>query len=251
MSPVWPKRLREGGLSVVIMAWNEERNLPLQVERCRACFDAAGLDWELVLVDDGSTDGTGPYCDDLANREPGRFVSVRHPRNLGMGVAIRNGYAAARKRFLTQLPGDAQVRPEMILRLLPCLSDVDLVLSVYTQRGDGRARALLSKSYQFVAGTLLGARADFTGTMVLERALLDRAPLRSLSFFVNMELPTRLLRLGVPFRVVEITCEPRAHGRSRVATVRRIAQVFGEIVRMRLESGRVRRTGCPRFQQGD
>ena len=225
-------------LSVVIMAFNEEANLPVQVERTMRFLDGATSTWQIIIVNDGSVDATGEIADDYAARHPERFHIVHHPHNRGMGAAIRNGYAAATCEWVTQLPADCQVDPEVFSRFLPHTSEVDLVLSVYRQRDDSWQRKVLSWGFQTFVKMTLGERGDFTGTMMFRRSLLKRVgELHSESFFVNLEFPIRALRSGVTHRVVEIEAQARLHGVSKVANTNRIKTVVNEAFAMRRREG--------------
>lgn len=221
-------------LSVVIMAYNEVESLPEQVRATvrwlgRVCPEGG----QVVVVDDGSTDGTGDLADRLAAEHPGVTV-VHHPQNLGMGRAIWSGYEAARGEWVTQLPGDGQVPPEALEGLLARRGEGDLVLSVYRDRGDGLLRRLVTLGFQATAWALLGDRCRFTGTMLFRRRLLEGVTPRSESFLVNVELPLRWMRRGV--RPVVVTLDPprpRAHGRSKVLSTRRVHRVVREMLALR------------------
>jgi len=223
-------------LSVVVMAYNEAENLPDQVEATirwlgRACPEGG----QVVVVDDGSTDGTGEQADRLAAEHP-EVTVVHHPRNLGMGRAIWSGYLAARGEWVTQLPGDGQVPPEALDALLARRGEADLVLSTYRDRGDGPLRRVVTLGFQATAWVLLGNRCRFTGTMLFRRRLLQGVTPRSDSFLVNVELPLRWMRQGV--RPVFVTLDPprpRVHGRSKVLTPGRLRRVVREMWRLRRE----------------
>lgn len=222
-------------LSVVIMAFNEEDNLPVQLERTVRFLEATCSDWQVVVVDDGSSDDTATVAREWVDRHPGHVDLVQHPENQGMGAAIRSGYGAARCTWVTQLPADCQVDPEVFERFLPHLDTCDIVLSVYRDRGDTLGRRMLSQAFYLFVRLVVGARGDFTGTMVFRRTLLDEVPtLHSDSFFLNLEFPIQVLRMGAPHAVVEIEAQPRLHGQSKVANLRRIRLVAREAVAMRL-----------------
>ncbi len=221
-------------LSVVIMAFNERPAIAAQVRATLGFLDRCVGQGEVVAVNDGSTDGTGEVLDALAREDP-RVRVVHHPRNLGMGLAIRSGYRAATLDFVTQLPGDGQVRPDTLERFLPFLPEHDLVLSTYARRGDGAVRFLVTRAYWATAWVLLGNRCEFTGTMVFRRALLDRIRLVSDTFLVNVEVPLKLMRLGVRPAWVTIEAEARAHGRSKVLSGRGVARVLREMLALRRE----------------
>ena len=152
-----------------------------------------------------------------------------------MGGAIKTGYAACRLEWVTQLPADCQVHPQTFDRFLPHTADCDIVLSIYRDRGDTLGRRMLSQAFYLFVRVVVGARGDFTGTMMLRRALLDELPqLRSESFFVNLELPIQALRHAKRWALVEIEAQPRLHGQSKVANLTRIRRVALEAMKMRL-----------------
>jgi glycosyltransferase involved in cell wall biosynthesis len=220
-------------LSVVMMAYNELACAATTVGATCQWLDANVQDWELCFVDDGSTDGTGDSIQALADGDP-RIRVLRHDRNRGMGAAIRTGYAAATKAWVTQLPADGQVPPETFARFFACLPGPDLVLSVYDKRGDGLLRTILSGGYATLGRLILGRRSDYTGTMLIRRKLLDGLPIRSDTFLANLEVPLRLIERGATFKVVTFRCSPRIAGQSKVLGLGRIARVATEMLRLRL-----------------
>jgi len=139
-------------LSVVVMAYNEQQNIPVLLERLVAYLSGSRQvdDFEVLVVDDGGTDETASEVLRFAATEP-RVRLLKHARNLGMGAAISTGYAAARGTHVTQLPADLQVPPETLDLFLPHAHQVDIVLSVYNHRGDGLKRRILSAGYRVVA----------------------------------------------------------------------------------------------------
>ena len=228
-------------MSVVIMAFNERESIEAQVRSALAFIRrCCGPGSEVIVVDDGSTDGTGHVADRLAAQDDAVKV-VHHHKNLGMGMAVRSGYQAARAEYVTQLPGDGQVVPDTLERFLPHLAHADLVLSTYARRRDGLLRALITAAYQTTALLILKDRCAFTGTMVFRRSLLDRVRLDCESFMVNVELPLKLMRLGVRPAYVTIEALPRVHGRSKVLSPSRVLKVVLEMLRIRAELARMGR----------
>lgn len=226
----------QGYLSIVIMAFNEGATIRRQVMDSLAFLDrhVPGGNGEVIVVDDGSSDDTGLIADEMVVSES-RVRVVHHSVNQGMGAAIASGYRAASCRFVTQLPGDAQVHPETLARFLPLLDRYDLVLSEYETRGDGPLRAFITWGYQTTALLLLKNRCAFTGTMVFRRGLIEGMPIRSRTFMANVEVPLRMLRAGIEPGMVTISCVARESGRSKVLSVRRILRVVTEMVALRRE----------------
>lgn len=226
---------KDFNLSVVIMAFNEEDNLPVAAQQAIEFLREACDDWQLVIVNDGSSDATGKVADRLARADSEHIDVVHHPTNQGMGAAIRHGYARARCDWVTQLPADCQVHPSMLHRFFPHFGEADLILSVYAKRDDGLNRKILSAGFQAVVRSLLGHRGDFTGTMMFRRQVLERVgDIQSDTFFANMEFPIMALRAGVPHAIVEIEALPRRSGESKVKNIRRMSRVLREIVTLRI-----------------
>lgn len=116
-------------LSVVVPCFNEEANLPLLTDRLFAATEEAGIDCEIVFVDDGSTDTTPDVIAELAHRNPSRVAGVAHDRNRGIAAAWTTGLAAARGRYACFLDADLQHPPEEVPTLYQRLleSRADLV----------------------------------------------------------------------------------------------------------------------------
>ena len=111
-----------------------------------------------------------------------------------------------------------------------------MVLGDYTQRGevDGAGRMFLSKGLRLLMAAMLGTTREISGIVLFRRALLSRLPIRSNSFFANLEFPVRAIRAGLDVRGVDIEVHPRRSGRSKVANMNRIRRVATELIRFRL-----------------
>lgn len=219
-------------LSIVIMAYNEEASIRAQSEATARFLRRIGLDGQVIIVNDGFSDKTGEIAAELAANDP-IYTVVHHHTNLGMGRAIRSGYAAARCEFVSQLPGDGQVTPDTLQRFLPFLPSHDLVLSTYTKRDDGLIRKIVTMGYQLTATAILGNNCAFTGTMIFRRSWLDKVSLSCESFLVNVELPLKMMQAGVKPAYVTIEALSRAHGRSKVLSVKRVVNVVSEMWKLR------------------
>ena len=228
-------------VSLTVMGLNEGATLAFQVQRTAAWLAATFAHWEIVVVDDGSTDETPAIAAALQAADPEHVRVVTHPVNRGMGAALRTGYGASRLDWVGHLAADAQIPPQAFDAFVPLLDQVPLVLSRYRDRGDGPARKALSAGFHLVGRVLVGHPCDFTGVHLVRRELLARTSMHSDTFFFNLEMPLGLLRAGVPHRYVVIEPpEPRRHGQSKVTGARRIGRVVNEML-----AYRARRAGAP------
>jgi hypothetical protein len=223
-------------LSMVLLAWNEEKSIAAAVRDCRRVGRLWLSGYEIIVVDDGSSDGTAAQAEAASQ---GDVRVVRHARNLGMGAAMRSGYAAARCEYIAHLPADRQVRPQALLAFLPWATPETTAVSTYVAPPSGEQRRLMSLAFRFVVRGLGGLRVNFAGTYVFHRrwlATIDLASVRSETFLFSFELLERLRRAGSRFAPVTVRPFVREVGQSREMALRRIVRVLGEIVRYRMRA---------------
>jgi phosphoglycolate phosphatase-like HAD superfamily hydrolase len=223
-------------LSMVLLAWNEEASIAAAVRDCRRVGRLWLSGYEIVVVDDGSCDGTAARAEAASE---GDVRVVRHARNLGMGAALRSGYAAAGCDYIAFLPADRQVRPQSLLTFLPWASPETIVVSTYLAPPSGQGRRLMSLVFHFLVRGLGGMRVDFNGSYLFHRHWLDKidlATVRSETFVFSFELLERMRQAGSHFAAVTIRPFAREVGQSREVALRRIVRVFGEVARYRIRS---------------
>jgi phosphoglycolate phosphatase-like HAD superfamily hydrolase len=226
-----------GSLSIVLVAYDEEATIAGAIGDVRRYCRRYAPDYEIVVVDDGSADGTAAAAE---RADQGDVRLVRHASNRGMGAALRTGYRAASKAYLAHLPGDRQVRPQSLTPLLPLAGPRRVPLSRYATAPSGPVRAAMSVAFRGLVRVVGGLGVDFAGTYVLPRALLDEADppdaVASPTFLYSFQLLEGLAHLGCDFPRRVIHPFPREAGQSRVATGRRIAKVAIEVLRHRATS---------------
>lgn len=121
-------------ISIVIPAYNEERRLPATLRAWQTYLNGAGLDWQLVVVDDGSRDGTVAAAEAFAAEEP-RITVLRQPRNMGKGAAVRAGMLAAGGAFAFYTDADLNVAPDTTQRFLARIrAGADIVVGTRSAR---------------------------------------------------------------------------------------------------------------------
>src|SRR5438105_2078044 len=133
-------------VSCVLPALNEEDAIETVVTRALAALAALTAEFEIVAVDDGSTDRTGALLDAFAVRDP-RLRVIHLPTNRGYGAALNAGFIASRLPLLVFTDSDGQFDLADLERVLPLLSEADVVVGFRVGRVDAMSRRLLSRGY--------------------------------------------------------------------------------------------------------
>jgi glycosyltransferase involved in cell wall biosynthesis len=216
-------------LSVVIPAYNERPALePLLVEVEQAC-SATGLAWEVVVVDDGSTDGSAELLERLAReREPVRLVQLR--RNFGKSAALRAGFDASRGRIVVTMDGDGQDDPAEIPALVAKLDEgYDVVSGWKRERRDPTFKRWGSRLFNRLTAKLSGVPLHDVNCGL--KAYRGPA-IRSLEIYGEQHRLIPVIGFQRGWRVAELPVRhrPREQGRSKFGPeryARGVLDLFG------------------------
>ena len=164
-------------VSVLVPAKDEAENLPLFMEQAAAAFDGSLVRYEVVVIDDGSTDATARVLSDLQQRYPFLRV-VHHRRQRGIADALRSGYLASRGRVLVFYPADLQYKPEDIPRLVaPILAGESDMVTGHKQ-GDYE-KAFVSRIYNGLSRSLFEIPVkDLNSVKAYRREVMEILPVR-------------------------------------------------------------------------
>ena len=223
-------------LSVVLPAYNEEPNIERVVRTVAPYLDSLGLDYELLVVDDGSADRTGALLDGLVAEFP-RLRPLHHPKNRGYGGALRTGFAAARKRFVVYMDGDGQFDIKDLAVVLPLATDHQSIVTGYRiERRDPFIRRLNAKLFGgWLVRIMLGVRVrDLNCAFkLIPKRVLDAITLETDSALINAELYGRAVRKGFGIKEVGVHHYPREAGVQTGAHLRVILKAFYDLFRLR------------------
>jgi hypothetical protein len=217
-------------LTVVIPAYNERENLPRVLTELLLFLRGAARDFEVLVVDDGSSDGTAD-----AIVEAPELRVIAHARNQGLTATLRTGFFAADRAFVTWVPADGQIAAPELGKILDAWDQHDLVLSTYDHRPDGWRRAFMSRSLRVMLWLATGFRDRLEGTYLMRRSMLDQLQLvaRTSAGSIGFEIGAKARALGLRIGSAEIACAPRLSGQSKVANARNVTAYLGELWRIR------------------
>lgn len=227
----------EPQVTVVIMAWNEEASLAAVAREIHDELCRLGSKHEILIVDDGSNDGTGRIADEMV----GEIVGLRvhhHDRNRGLGAVYRTGFAEARGDLITFFPADGQFPATILGQYLSAMNDadIDIILGVLPDRGGSLAARALSLGERLLLRVLFGHFPRFQGIMMFRRALLrdTRLVSRGRGWTVLMEFILRKERAGAHIKNLPITIRPRMVGVSKVNNLASIVSNLRQVLALRL-----------------
>jgi glycosyltransferase involved in cell wall biosynthesis len=215
--------------SVVVPVFNEEGNVEALAARVVATMEAVGASFELLLVDDGSSDGTPEVLRRVASRD-GRVRVVRFTRNYGQEAAVEALYLNARGRWLIQMDGDLQHPPEEIPRLIAKKDEgYDVVYGVRQKRQDALFRVAASRAMQWTMRSMMEIELpDDVSTFRLMSAPIARlvAALPERRKFFSALLVWSGARIGT----VPVSHAPRHAGESHYGFTKLLNHTFDLIV---------------------
>ena len=230
-------------LSIVVPCFNEEGNLEKVILAITAAAKRHGIVPEIVIVDDGSTDGTRGLAAGLAEANPD-IKTIYSEQNLGIGSAFWRGVESSTNEFVVMLPGDGENDPDEVLRYLPLLKDVDLVVPFVVNKSVRNLfRRLISKSYRLIINLCFGTDFNYTnGTIIYSRVALLTLDRPTPGFFFQTELLIRLSR-NYLFAEVPHFLVGRNLGKSKALRIRSVFRVAYAFLVLFIEMHVVRSKG--------
>ena len=228
---------KPAGLSVFFPAYNDSGTIASMVIRTVKAASELTPDFEIIVVDDGSADGTAEIADELARTYP-QVRAVHHPTNRDYGAALQTGFRSATKELIFYTDGDAQYDPAELAVLWRALTpESDLVNGYKISRADPLHRIVIGRVYHHIVSTLFGLRlrdvdCDFR---LMRRRIFDRINLEKTSGIICVEMMKKIT--DGKFRIVEVPVHHyhRAFGKSQFFNFRRIAKTAVDVLRLWFE----------------
>ena len=244
----WPAKERptlavvtHHSLSVVLPAYNEEQVIITTISHVLNALTAWRIDFEIIVVNDGSTDRTGALVAALAASTPGVRL-VTHPVNQGYGAALVSGFAAATRELTFFMDADGQFSIDDLRTFFAFIDDYDAVIGYRVARQDNWLRKLNAWGWNKLIWLTLRVKVrDLDCAFkLLHTEFLRQHPLETRGAMLNAELLSKLKRAGGTYQELAVQHLPRLAGRATGANLQVIARAFGELFAY------ARRQGCPR-----
>lgn len=214
--------------SVVIAAYNEAVTLRQVFERCLAVLKVCTDDYEIIILDDASTDGTLAIAEDIKQQHPEIVRVLSHSVNRGIAATFEELYAAATKEYIFDVPADGEYPPEALQEIIPLLDRYDIVVCNRTSKRYTLYRKVVSFFYHFLPRLMFGVQLfDPGGTKCRRREVITEIALTSKGVFAEAERSIRAVRRGYRLGKVDIVPDRRIAGDPRGA---RLGYVLTAIV---------------------
>jgi dolichol-phosphate mannosyltransferase len=218
------EREKKNDISVVVPMFNEEENATKTLERLSSALDAIGKKWEIIIVDDGSTDKTKSLVEDFAKFN--RYVKlISYSPNQGRGKALRIGFQRALGKIICTTDADLSYDEKYIIQMIKLLEqnqDVDLVIgSPYIEGGKAEGvpffRLLLSKLGNKILGfAMKGKISTVTGVLrAYRRECIKSLELESDGKEIHLEILSKALSMGYKVLEMPATLRARKKGKSK------------------------------------
>lgn len=225
----------EDSISVVLPAHNEEGNIEFVTRRALEVLPTITSQFEIIVVDDGSTDGTGAIVDDLSSTEA-RVIAVHHRRNKGYGCAWQTGISMARYDWIFFMDSDRQFDIGELGKLTGESAGYDIVTGYRIHRRDPYYRFLVGSCFNILVKVLFHVhlRDIDCGFKMFRSPLLKAMDLESPGALINTEIHAKADLAGAHLHEVGINHYPRPVGRQSGMKPRVIFRAVEEVIRLRI-----------------
>ena len=222
-------------ISAVLPAYNEEQVIAASVAAMVKTFESLNVDYEVIVVNDGSRDRTAEILTQLGQQNP-RVRMVAHERNQGYGAAVWTGFISAEKDLVFLTDGDKQFDVDEISLLLPMMDGADMAIGYRHKRADPPLRLLNAWGWKLLVNGLFGytARDIDCAFKLFRRRILDRVEVHSRGATFSAEFLIKSRRLGYVIRERAVSHYPRPAGQATGAKPAVILRAFRELWQLRL-----------------
>jgi glycosyltransferase involved in cell wall biosynthesis len=211
--------------------YNEIGHIRSMTEKALAVLESISDDFEILIIDDGSRDGSEKVADEFAAGDS-RIRVIHHQGNKGYGAALRTGWANASKDIVVYTDCDEPVDLNKLHEAIPHMVDHDMVIGYRLNRWEGWRRFIYSKGYNFLVKTLFNVHVrdiNFSFKLI-RRSQLQKLRLSAGSAFIDGELLAEAALNRLTIYEMPIEYQMRQFGESKFNSLRAATHTFEEIV---------------------
>ena len=219
-------------ISVFFPFYNDAGTAASMIVGAVMTLEALSDDWEVIGLNDGSSDATAEILDEVAAKYPNVRI-IHHPKNLGYGGNLRSGFKAATKDWVFYTDGDAQYDVRELANLVAALGPgVDLVNGYKIQRSDPVHRIIVGKAYQWVIKLGFGLRlrdvdCDFR---LIRRSLFDKFELSANDGEITVELMRKIQDTNCHMVEIPVHHFHRTYGQSQFFNFGRVQRTLKRLM---------------------
>jgi len=220
-------------VSVIMPALNEEKNILQALKNALAAFQECGINGEVIVVNDGSSDRTRERVEGFLQSD-NRVRILNHDKPFGIGSSFWDGVDNAKGGAIVLLPGDNENDPWEIFRYFRLLEHVDIVIPfVFNREARSIFRNILSFLYRFIINSTFLVNFNYTnGTALYRRSILKELDFRSTGFFFQTDILVRTVKKGYLFAEVPYRLGLRKEGVSKAVTFPSLFKVIKGYLRL-------------------
>lgn len=220
-------------LSIIMPALNEENNIEAAIYSTLNAFEKHGIDGEVIVINDGSTDNTGSIVESIIEKI-NNVKLINHDKPKGIGFSFWDGVKHSDKDIVAMFPGDNENNPDDAFEFLGLMDNVDIIVPfVHNVEVREKIRRLISSLYRFIVNMSFGININyFNGTVFYRRVILKDIELSNFGFFYQAEILIKLIRKGYLFAETPTFLGIRKNGDSKALTIKSLIQVIKGYLRL-------------------
>lgn len=218
-------------LTVIVPAFNEEKNLEASVGEILEAANKSDLSIEIIIIDDGSKDGTWDCAQKLQNSNS-QVKCIKNESNKGLGGSYKVGLATSKSEFITWVPADCSHGCDSLLDAYRAIGSADIIIPV-PLNPEVRAwnRRILSKIYTYLVNARTGNNIPYYNGLSIHRAnLLQGIEIKSNGFGFQAEIIAKLVKKNASYKFVHTHIEERVSGKSSAFRIQNVVTVINTLL---------------------
>jgi glycosyltransferase involved in cell wall biosynthesis len=221
-------KMREYSISVIVPVFNEIELLEPSIGQISSFLESHFDDYEIIIVESGSVDGSAEECDRLATAIP-RITVLHEGRKAGFGSALKLGYVHAKKDLVWLIVVDMPFPLETILMALPLFSHHDCVFSYRSRDNRDLVKRFRSCIYNFLAKALLGLKVRHVNSAfrVFKREVIQNLPLISNDWTLDAEVLYEITNRKIPYAEIPVDLNDRKRGKTSITLSDPLSMING------------------------